>query len=970
MIIHSLDLTRYGAFEGREFHLGPGLTVIHGPNEAGKSTFRSALGDFLWGMPNRNHRQAFRFAVGTLRLTAVLEDPGTPQSCVTVTCSSRTHVDGDGSSIAPWWQEGSITSRDAWQMALGLDLESLRRGSDEVLRGQGDLKSLIFRARTGVDLESQRKLLGDKANEFYRAHGGAKEVKIRRRIVTVLQLTEEAARAISSASAVMKLRSEVTVAERDHEEAKAVQREADRALSEAQLRKKCFPIAQKIAAARSRMLELESSGRLLTQSELSEYDAATRQVEGALERLDALTQELDQVEEKIDKYAFDPSILLVEEAIDSLVARRALMKATEDRLAQLEVEARDRDSLMRRLIIDLDPVAALNPDFASETIEVAARLLLSSDQVALLNELSGLLDSALTAERNALDKHGRTSQMRRRLLEEHSGSGRLEQSYERRDAAWGGIRGPFLAGDLPEESTRCNLVDVFEEASAAADELARSAITDAEHVGQVRELDRSLEEAGRVLDEAQAETRVLRSKWEIALDGANLLPTLSPAAWRTRAESHSELVLAIGQQAETTQDVRRLAGELQEFHSEVASVGVTVGIHGADPWILLDRLAEQVKDARTKKSGRSESEQRRTKLQGDEKHLRTTIQQGESSIADLKLGMEAEVLLRRARQYQELANDLRDDIERLADLAGADGPLDQIVLELQDLNEEDVDSAASDAEELREAATESRAECNARLRDAQRELDRAQAAGDAALLNARVSEEKERLVEDVEEYLLLRIESLILGRALTAAQPHSSSPLVERAGVFAQRLTLGRVRGFDIEEAEPGNRLRILAEELDEGEPDGLSTGTADQVYLALRLSGIREQQEASRRSGAGPLPVVLDDVLQASDDNRTRAAVELLMEEARDQQIILLTHHAAVASVAAELGAQVVYLDPRPEPGIESSSNPSQSAEFRPDPATVRGWARAQGIEVSERGRIAKELVAAFLASQAEEIG
>ena len=43
MHIESVHLHGFGRLAGREFRFGPGLTVVHGPNEAGKSTLHAAL---------------------------------------------------------------------------------------------------------------------------------------------------------------------------------------------------------------------------------------------------------------------------------------------------------------------------------------------------------------------------------------------------------------------------------------------------------------------------------------------------------------------------------------------------------------------------------------------------------------------------------------------------------------------------------------------------------------------------------------------------------------------------------------------------------------------------------------------------------------------------------------------------------------------------------------------------------------
>ena len=66
-----------------------------------------------------------------------------------------------------------------------------------------------------------------------------------------------------------------------------------------------------------------------------------------------------------------------------------------------------------------------------------------------------------------------------------------------------------------------------------------------------------------------------------------------------------------------------------------------------------------------------------------------------------------------------------------------------------------------------------------------------------------------------------------------------------------------------------------------------LSTGTVDQLYLAVRLA-ICELALPSEKS----CPVILDDALVNFDDERCERALELLRELANDRQIVLFTCH------------------------------------------------------------------------------
>ena len=62
-----------------------------------------------------------------------------------------------------------------------------------------------------------------------------------------------------------------------------------------------------------------------------------------------------------------------------------------------------------------------------------------------------------------------------------------------------------------------------------------------------------------------------------------------------------------------------------------------------------------------------------------------------------------------------------------------------------------------------------------------------------------------------------------------------------------------------------------------------LSGGTADQVYLAVRLA-------ICKLALGEDVPIVLDDALVRYDDERMRAALTLLRQEAGTRQIILFT--------------------------------------------------------------------------------
>ena len=82
----------------------------------------------------------------------------------------------------------------------------------------------------------------------------------------------------------------------------------------------------------------------------------------------------------------------------------------------------------------------------------------------------------------------------------------------------------------------------------------------------------------------------------------------------------------------------------------------------------------------------------------------------------------------------------------------------------------------------------------------------------------------------------------------------------------------------------------------------GMSTGTADQLYLALRVASIEDYLER-----AEALPFVSDDLFINFDDDRAAAGFTLLGELSKKTQVLFFTHHHHLVDIARNsLGASV----------------------------------------------------------------
>ena len=157
------------------------------------------------------------------------------------------------------------------------------------------------------------------------------------------------------------------------------------------------------------------------------------------------------------------------------------------------------------------------------------------------------------------------------------------------------------------------------------------------------------------------------------------------------------------------------------------------------------------------------------------------------------------------------------------------------------------------------------------------------------------------IVPDAEQYLRYTIARLILEEQIENYRRDNQTPVLRRAGELFAKLTLGSFTGLRDEIDEQGKPF-LLGVRPDKSEVavDGMSEGTRDQLFLALRLSTIELQGEQQER-----LPFVVDDILVGFDDARSKACLEVLAEFAEKFQVLVFTHHSMVAQTAKELGSK-----------------------------------------------------------------
>ena len=177
----------------------------------------------------------------------------------------------------------------------------------------------------------------------------------------------------------------------------------------------------------------------------------------------------------------------------------------------------------------------------------------------------------------------------------------------------------------------------------------------------------------------------------------------------------------------------------------------------------------------------------------------------------------------------------------------------------------------------------------------QTELKRMDGSDQAARLADDAQAVLANIHSDVERYVQVKLAGKILRDQIERYRQENQEPLVRQASEYFAALTLDSFESLITDFNERDEPVLIGCRPGGEQvNVEGMSSGTRDQLYLALRLASLEKFMES-----AEPMPFIVDDILVDFDDDRSKAALNVLAKLAKKTQIILFTHHSRLVEQA-----------------------------------------------------------------------
>ena len=414
------------------------------------------------------------------------------------------------------------------------------------------------------------------------------------------------------------------------------------------------------------------------------------------------------------------------------------------------------------------------------------------------------------------------------------------------------------------------------------------------------------EEAKRTaLEEAKSELEAWTAEWSRAVAALGISAATEPEAVQAQLDV-IDTMRAPADEIAHLRDRRiiLIRRDIQSYEETVRDLAAAVApdLSERDPdeaQIEMERRLEVAQETERKAEAQDLAiEALEERVRGSEERRRAARR----SIAALQAEAGAPDIdtLRHAIEKAERVSDLGAERARVIEVlvdAGDGRSIGELEAECRGV---DLDQAASREAELKSRIGDLR-EREATARDAFREAQtrfRDVGGGNAAALaeGARQSALAE-MREIAEQYIRRRSTALLLEWAIERNRRERQGPMLRRAGELFAELTRNSFQALELD-FDDRDRARLVGRR-PSGERvgvDGMSTGSADQLFLALRVAAIEEHA-----AGSPALPFLADDLFVHFDDRRAAAGFQVLARLAATCQVIFLTHHEHLADVARD---------------------------------------------------------------------
>jgi uncharacterized protein YhaN len=444
---------------------------------------------------------------------------------------------------------------------------------------------------------------------------------------------------------------------------------------------------------------------------------------------------------------------------------------------------------------------------------------------------------------------------------------------------------------------------LFREAKARFDELQQAWADAKARSVEKRRIARDLAEAETARDAAHAVLAAQQKMWPAAMTAIGLVGVATPAQAESALAVWQSMAVPKASYERESRSVDTIEADLRTFDHDVSVIveRVEPSLAGEPAQEALARLSARLATMRNAAASCQRLHETAVQRASERNALVARRASGAATlgIARRTLDLVEDVALANAVERLTLRHQLEAEGAALRrDLHEIGDGRDEAVLR-QEQEGLDLDQlpGSIEREQVRQGQLlKDIADASALHQQKRGELDALLKGRDAGTAAAERAEANAELLSIAERWLLRSAASKLATHAIERHRAKIQDPLIARAGLLFAEATGHSFAGLGVAYGDDDQPM-LVAQRADNERVQvaGLSEGTRDQLFLALRLALLE-------RRASEPMPFIGDDLLSSFDENRTLATLRLLAMAGQKQQVILFTHHRYVVDLAKSM--------------------------------------------------------------------
>lgn len=419
-------------------------------------------------------------------------------------------------------------------------------------------------------------------------------------------------------------------------------------------------------------------------------------------------------------------------------------------------------------------------------------------------------------------------------------------------------------------------------------------------------IEKALSPAQNALEESRNAMADWKKQWSTALAGFGLPEDAPPEQVAEVLETLRTCLAKIGEADVLEKRIKDIDQHTQDFSAEVGSLvrSIAPELETLTPEQAVVKLQATVQEAEKTKSILEKLDE---DMASTEDEIRIgLIEQGRAdtemtSLQDLACCEKEDELIEteaRFREYLETKKDLTNLEETLLSLAEGIA-LDELETQRQAIDPNElpgqIDTITRQIQNELDPQIKSLSE---KKGEARNELLKMDGSGQAAAMEDAAQEALAKVRRLADRYLRIRFGGQLLKKEIERYRQENQDPILKSASWYFSELTLNIYSGLRSDLDDNGGPILVgVCPDDSTRTVEEMSSGTRDQLYLALRLATLEWRLEKHES-----MPFIADDILVNFDDDRSEATLKALAELAKKNQVILFTHHRQIVETVEAL--------------------------------------------------------------------